>query len=133
MKKLTVIVLTAVALMAAASPAKADEEKGTTPLQLSIYNPWQLVNEDQNVLGLRLNLIYGVNQDVTGIDLGVANSSKGYEKGLMWGIFNSTEDFTGVQVGLINKTDWLTGLQFGLINITTMEKHKWIPFCNFSF
>jgi hypothetical protein len=104
-----------------------------SPLQISLYNPIQMINEEQDILGLRVNLLYGVNENITGIDLGPVNRSNGYQRGIMWGIFNSTYDFSGIQVGLINKTEWLNGFQLGLINISNLEKRKWVPFCNFSF
>lgn len=44
-----------------------------TPLQLSVWNPVQLVPDDWDVWGLRLNLPYGMNRDLYGLDVGVFN------------------------------------------------------------
>jgi hypothetical protein len=73
------------------------------PLQLALENPYQLVPEDMDIHGLRLNFLYGKNRNVKGIDPGHMNESKG--------------DFSGLEVGLlINGVDGnVSGLQAGLL------------------
>jgi len=42
--------------------------------------PWDTVSQVRDpgpVKGFRLNLIYGVNQDMTGFDIGLGNHAKG--------------------------------------------------------
>jgi len=75
-----------------------------TPFQLSLINPVQLFPEETNVQGLRINLIYGVNKELNGIDFGPVNRTTGSTKGLQVGAF---------PFGGINITENLDGLQFG--------------------
>ncbi|MDP8213222.1 MAG: hypothetical protein P9X22_08060 [Candidatus Zapsychrus exili] len=103
------------------------------PIQLSLVNPIQIVHEGEDVKGVRFNVIYGVNDDVSGIDIGLINKSKGYQKGIQLGIYNSTLDFSGLQLGLINRTDWLDGIQIGLINIHAEGERNFFPIINFAF
>lgn len=74
----------------------------TTPIQLSFFNPIQLFSEETKVQGLRLNFLYGVNKEMTGIDLGVVNQTNGPTQGLQLGLFpfggfNITNELEGVQ------------------------------------
>jgi len=52
------------------------------PIQLSLYNPIQLIPDDFDVYGLRLTFPYGLNNSVYGLDLGVWNTLKGD----LWGV-----------------------------------------------
>lgn len=75
-----------------------------TPFQLSLFNPVQLFPEETTVQGIRINLIYGVNRGVDGLDYGVVNRTKGPTKGVQAGAFpfggiNMTEELDGLQVG----------------------------------
>jgi len=70
-----------------------------TPFQISLVNPIQLLPEEANVHGLRLNLIYGVNKEVNGVDLGTVNRTIWTTRGLQLGAVNITEDLKGVQIG----------------------------------
>jgi hypothetical protein len=112
-----------------------DESRHTTPLQISIWNPVQLAPDDWNVFGLRVNLPYGNNHDVSGVDIGVVNRLSGDFLGIQIGGYsfnhgpysqtvglqlapgNSAWDMEGFQVGLFNDTlasCW--GSQIGIIN-----------------
>jgi len=95
------------------------------PLQISLLPAAQIVPKDKSVCGLRLDLPWGENKSVSGIDLGIVNraeSVQGIEIGgvnwlaaedrnMSWGIqagvfnFMGTVPFTGVQLGLFNLTD----------------------------
>ncbi|OGV68084.1 MAG: hypothetical protein A2283_18775 [Lentisphaerae bacterium RIFOXYA12_FULL_48_11] len=80
------------------------EKYDSTFFQLSLWNPVQIVPEDIDVLGLRLNLIYGENRDSYGLDLGLVNSL--------------TRDMLGAQAGLLNVSRGeMRGIQIGLDNI----------------
>lgn len=60
-------VLVIAVLMAA--PAFAQNK----PVQLALVTPIQIFPEDNSITGVRLNLLYGRNASVTGLDLGLVN------------------------------------------------------------
>ncbi len=103
------------------------------PIQLSLFNPIQIVPEGESVNGIRLNLIYTKNANVTGFDMGLVNQTTGSQLGVQWGGVNITDGgFTGWQSALVNiskgnfvglQTSWVNyhgghfnGLQFSIVN-----------------
>jgi uncharacterized protein YjbI with pentapeptide repeats len=103
------------------------------PIQLSLFNPIQIVPEGESVNGIRLNLIYTKNANVTGFDMGLVNFTTGKQVGVQWGGVNVTEGgFTGWQSAFVNisggnftglQTSWVNyhngnfnGLQFSIVN-----------------
>lgn len=92
------------------------------PVQLSVFNPVQLVPETESIGGLSLNLIYVVNQDVTGLSISFpgVNRAKGNVKGVQWGLGNWVDgDTFGWQAGAVNRTGArFVGLQDGWVSIT---------------
>lgn len=121
----------------------------TTPLQLSIWPPrLQVVPDYIDVSGLKLNFLFGSNENIIGVDFGLASSSQntsavqinllnrvhenysgfqagllnqaGNSSGLQIGVLmNSTDSIAkGIQVGLINTSLEMSGVQIGLINYT---------------
>lgn len=88
------------------------------PVQLSLFNPIQIVSENESVSGLRLNLIYTNNVNVTGLDLGLVNKTTGKQLGVQWGFVNLTDGgFSGWQAGAVNVTKGSSvGLQTGWVN-----------------
>lgn len=111
------LVLAWFALVALAPSAHA---AGASPVQISLFPPVAIVGPDKSVSGLRLDLIYGRNVDVTGLDWGIVNHDTG--NGFAWqaGLVNLVEkDFTGWQDGAVNLTKGsFTGLQSGVYNQT---------------
>ena len=98
--------------------AGAEEVK---PIQLAVFNPIQLVPEEESITGARLSLFYTVNEDVTGLSLvwlGV-NRATGDVKGIEWGLGNWVEGSCyGWQAGILNYTGKrFVGLQYGMVNI----------------
>ncbi len=87
-----------------------------TPLQLSVWEPFQMFPENFNVYGIRMNLAYGSNQNLTGLDIGGINVVAQSQKGGQLGLINLSEDSWGGCAGLMNYSDNLHGLQFGLLN-----------------
>jgi hypothetical protein len=142
MKKLALVL----ALVAAVFMVGPQAALAASPIQIALFNPIQIINENNSIAGLRLNFIYGVNQDVTGLDLGLINQVhgdfkgiqfglasivggdatgwqdswinivEGTQKGLQWGIYNQSNATVGWQWGLINKSYDARGLQLGLVN-----------------
>ena len=115
------------------------------PLQLSICPPMQLMQEDTDIIGLKLNLPYGYNRSVRGFDLGVVGGAENCEaiqfnlfnivpgraRGLRCGFINLVgscegaqnaafnfveEDLVGMQIGLLNVARKVTGIQIGVVN-----------------
>jgi len=105
------------------SPSEAPKaiKNGWSPFQFSVFNPLQLFNEDKDIVGLRLNLVYGRNADVSGIDLGLGvNSSHNFTGIQIAGIMNNAAgdpgDFMGIGIQIAclgNTTDHLYGIQIG--------------------
>lgn len=73
---------------------------GWTPLQLSLFNPVQIFEENDDVYGFRFNLLYGKNRNMFGLDLGIVNSTRHFG-GFQVGLWNETYDVYGFQIGLI--------------------------------
>lgn len=85
--------LSSLIVVSAATSALADK-----PFQLAFLPPeTQLVPEAESVTAFRLSF-YGRNQNMTGLDLGLANESAGNFEGFALGLVNIVEgNLTGVQ------------------------------------
>ena len=111
-------VLLPLALVAPVTEAQAE---GTKPVQFSLWAPAQWPDIDTNVSGLRLNLLYGVSNEVRGVSLGLVNRSTGTLKGLEFGGASIVDgDFSGFQWTYVyNKTAGVfVGWQSSLINLS---------------
>lgn len=103
-----------------AMPMAAFAGQGETKLvQLSLFDPVQIFDRDTSVSAFRFNLLYGYNQDVTGLDLGLVNRAAGNVKSLEIGLVNLVGgDFSGVQWGLFNDVKGeFVGWQDGTVNL----------------
>lgn len=88
--------------------------------QVSLCDPVQSNPSDCDVCGVRLNVLYGKNRNVTGLDVGLVNHATGDVKGLEIGVVNIVEgDFTGFQDGFYNTCKNLSGCQNGIVNHCT--------------
>jgi len=92
-----------------------------TPVQVSLCNPGQLFSDKWEVCGLRLNILYGNNRNVYGLDVGVINRVTGNCAGIqIAGLVNMNDaDMMGIQIaGLINtNAAGMIGIQIaGLVN-----------------
>ena len=65
------------ALAAVLSLFAAGSALAASPIQLALFDPAQIVKDDQSVGILRIDLIYGKNANVTGLDLGLVNHTTG--------------------------------------------------------
>ncbi|MBZ0268714.1 hypothetical protein K8I85_11200 [bacterium] len=116
-----------------ASAARAEQHA----FNVALFSPAQIFPPTDDVRGLRLNLLYGRNVNVSGVELGaVAGYVTGDFRGLQWQPVNLVDgDFTGWQTGwLFSQTrgDFLglqssavnfagghtEGLQLGVVNVT---------------
>jgi hypothetical protein len=85
---------------------------GAYPVQLALFPPVQLVPLEEDVAGLRLNLL-GVNREVAAMDVGLVNWTTGSFKGVGVGIANVVRaDSYGAGIGFFNYTEGnMTGFQ----------------------
>lgn len=89
-----------------------------TPLQVSLFNKAQTSPDYCDVNGIRANLIYGKNKNVSGIDVGIVNHATGNLNGYEVGIINNVEgDVNGVQRGIYNHGRNVRGFQDGWVNV----------------
>jgi hypothetical protein len=114
---------TALALtVALTSPAMGEEGETAAeePFQLALWTPVAVRPDDVGITIFRLNVIYGRNVFIKGLDLGIANHCTGGEsKAWQIGILNSVEgDFIGWQDGwAVNYTAGkFVGFQSGIYN-----------------
>lgn len=93
------------------------------PFQIAFIGPtMQLVDDDEDIQGIRLNLLYGVNENVSGLDLGLINHTRGMMTGVEFGVVNVVDGgFTGWQAGIVNVTQGqFTGLQWAPWSILSL-------------
>jgi len=127
-------ILLVVAMAALAAPLSAADADQSF-FNVALFNPVQIFPEGDDIRGIRLNLIYGKNANVSGIDVGfIAGHVTGDFKGLQWQPINLVDgkfegwqngwllartrgEFQGLQSAAINlgKTR-VEGVQFGLVN-----------------
>ena len=121
MKRMRAVCLGSLLLGCLLAPAAADGQEN--PFQISLIGPtMQLVDDDEDVRGIRLNLLYGVNENVSGIDLGLVNHTNGMMAGVQFGFINLTDGgMTGWQSGVVNVSKGtFTGLQWSPWSIVSL-------------
>jgi hypothetical protein len=148
MKRVFVAGLLAVAILAGVAVESGFAE-GTAAFQLALINPIQLRDESLSILILRLNLIYGRNVSVHGLDLGLINHSTGgtsvglqygfvgYVEGSFVGWQNNVIDivkerFTGLQSGFYNQMGQGEAVQYGAFNVATSISGLQLGFINYT-
>jgi len=119
------------------------------PFQLALFHPLQIRDESASITALRLNIIYGKNLSVTGLDLGIANHCTGGQSvGLQYGLLGFVEgdftgwqenavsivygSFTGFQQGFYNHCGRGEGLQMGFVNRATDMRGLQLGFVNYT-
>jgi len=140
-----VLMLAVLVIVFAAAPVSAQAE--TKPVQLSLFTPVQIFPEDYTISGIRLNLIYGRNATVTGLDLGLVNhTTAGISKGVQWGLVGVVDadfmgwqnntvnavkgNFEGFQWGFVNYAHYANGFQLGFVNYAGSMKGLQIGLVN---
>lgn len=116
------IVLLAFALAGLAAGALLPASASAAVAQLALSHPVQVFPAETSVTGVRLNLLLGLNQDVTGLDVGIAaNRTSGDQLGLQIAPYNEVGgDLTGAALGalLSDVGGELRGLQLtGIANV----------------
>ncbi len=73
--------------------------------------------------------------NMQGLQVGAYTHSGMGSSGVQFGLFNTTDDFSGLQVGFVNIAENMrSGLQIGLVNIIKSKaKLKLFPIVNWSF
>lgn len=144
---LTVLLIALVAVTLAAPVAAQDGADKGRPIQLSLITPIQIFNEDVPITGIRVNLLYGRQSSVVGLDIGLVNhTTSGVSKGLQYGLVGindarfvgwadhfvniSKSDFEGLQTGFVNSANHCSGLQFGFVNYARTMKGLQIGLIN---
>jgi hypothetical protein len=82
------------------------EEPAPTGFQLALWNPIQLRDSERSVRGFRYSLFWGVNRDISGLDISTfANKSTGNVRGYQTALVrNAVEgDVVGWQDSMINQ------------------------------
>jgi hypothetical protein len=105
------------------------------PVQVSLVTPIQIFPEKYTITGIRLNLLYGRNVSVQGLDIGLVNhTTTGRFQGLQYGLVGLTDaDFTGWQDCAVNVTRLrCEGLQFGLVNYAGNMSGLQLGFVNYA-
>lgn len=139
------------------------EAMAWSPIQVGLFGGnVQICAPETEIAGLRLNLPYSENDDVSGLDLGIVsgaasfsglrlnavnlsdehsggveiglvNVDKGEMVGWQCGIFNYAGSMRGFQLGLINKCGSLYGIQIGLVNMIETGKVAMLPIVSWAF
>ena len=129
MKKCLLSVMLLMSISMIAVPAMAIDR----PIQLALVTPVQIFPASYSITGLSINLIYGRNATVSGLDWGlVTHTTTGKSIGLDWGGITITDaDFTGFQSGWINLVSGnFEGLQLGLFNHANYANGLQLGFIN---
>lgn len=119
--RITLSTLLVALVLAAVTPSSARAEKGETksPISLSLFPPVQIVPEKGSVYGFRLNL-YGVNHNVSGLDIGLVNRVENDFVGLQWLGFGWVKgNLQGAQWNYITNVTkgTMEGVQFGIVDL----------------
>ena len=98
--------------------------------EAALFHPIQIHDENTDIKGIRLNVFYAVNNDVTGVDLGFFGLGKaqGDQAGVSWNFIGSIVegDFVGWQSGIYTDVGGsFTGLKGGFINIQRGSMVGW--------
>ena len=131
MKKLMVAVCAA--LMTAG--AFAAEKNPETPFALGLATPLELPGANWDVVGLRLDLLWGRHANATGFQFGtLANVIDRQMTGLQLGFVNSAKTLHGIQIGAINfAEDGSDGIQIGVVNVMNDGRFPVMPIFNMGF
>lgn len=129
MKTLHFVLLVALLCLIVAGSAGAQSK----PVQLALVNPVQIFDEKTTIAGVRISLIYGRNESVSGLDWGFINSTtSGTSQGIEFGFVGLNDanfvglrsnfvdlnngNVEGAQIGFYNSGGYVNGVQIGFIN-----------------
>jgi len=130
-KYIASLALVVIALIYVSTPAEAQPR----PVQLALVTPIQIFPEDDAILGVRLNLLYGRNASVMGLDLGLVNHvTTGISTGAQYGAVGLVDsDFVGLQNNLVNAANGkFDGFQLGIVNYAKVANGFQLGFVNYA-
>jgi len=130
MKNITALTVIGIFILFLSSSGHAQSK----PINVALFNPVQVFPENNSITGLRINIIYGKNVSMEGLDWGLVNSvGTGGFTGVQWGFVNIDEgnvvgwqngalnlcqsDVKGFQWGWFNTGKHVNGFQLGLVNM----------------
>ena len=128
--KFTILLIMMMELFAVVN-LKADDKA----IQIALFNPIQIFPAETAISGVRLNLLYGSNAAVTGVDFGMVNrTTEKQSVGVQWGILGISErGFKGFQANAVNIAyDDFIGFQFGFVNAVEDGNGLMIGVINFA-
>jgi hypothetical protein len=142
-KFLMVLAVCNIVLLSLFVPSQSEEK----PVNLSLFTPVQIINEEHDITIFRFNLIYGRNASVRGVDLGLVNHTttgacKAWQIGIVgwadtdflgwqYSTLNVTKgNFKGLQWGAVNYAGHMNGLQLGFFNYAETAHGLQIGFIN---
>ena len=103
MKRIASCLLLAAAVLALVAPRASAQQR--RPFQLSLVTPIQIFPDTFAIGGLRINLLYGRNAAVMGLDIGLVNHT-------------TTHQSTAVQFGAVGLSDApFRGWQNNIVNV----------------
>jgi len=126
-RRVVLVLALVVAPLVTPSPSVAQRKA----FNLALVTPIQIFPAEQDIGGVRLNVIYGRNANLSGLDVGIANHIVDKGEGVQWGAVNisgsfvgwqnawvnvTEENFEGFQSAFVNSAGRISGLQFGLVN-----------------
>jgi hypothetical protein len=123
--------IVAIILISMATPALAQPR----PVQLALVTPVQIFHEDDTIVGVRLNLLYGRNASVMGLDMGLVNHvTTGISTGVQYGVVGLVDsDFVGLQNNMVNATNGkFDGFQLGIVNYAKIANGFQLGFVNYA-
>ena len=152
MKKLILVAVLLTLLVPNAAQLFASEK----PVNLALVRHIMSFMPSPQGLFFTTMRIYGKNDNMTGLDIGLGNHATGKLQGIQWGVVNLAGQggagiqwgwvnidkggtFTGLQYGYYNETNQMVGLQLGLLNwaqsanglqiglINVIRKGGWFP------
>jgi hypothetical protein len=92
--------------------------RGWTPIQAGMFNPGQLFTEETDVYGLRLSLPYTRNEELYGIDIGIASEMESLTGIQANFLFNGAQEAAGLQMTICeNASIKAAGLQLSVLNL----------------
>jgi hypothetical protein len=117
------------------------------PVQLSFVTPIQIFPPEDTIAGVRLNVLYGRNVVVNGLDIGLVNHTAAISRGVQLGFVGIAGSFQGIQahvvniskgkfegwqMGHVNVSDTFRGFQVGLVNASGEAEGFQISLVNYA-